>query len=844
MGTPLYISVVLPLALSTPYTYAVPEELKGQMVRGLQVLVPLGERLQAGIVWQVGVNGLDSRTVRKVQAILDPTPVVLEGQLQLWEWMAEYYCCTLGDMVRATLPAGLRFDRDAYVCACYPELPPLPSMPFLAKEMLGRVQLAKELKLELLLPVKGDRDYMKALKHLMDLGLVALEERIRRKSTPRAKIYYQVPRRCLERGGLKEVVQNIKHKGQHRAFAYAFSRIVEMGGATMASISRGELLTQGQATPGILSALEKKGLLIRTSFDSAFYTTDNEEIGLLTKLSAPQQQALEQLQASMRTHGVTLLHGVTGSGKTEIYIHLIAKTLAQGKQVLYLLPEIALTEQIIGRLRAVFGSRVGVYHSRLSDSERTSLYNALRGKGVQGSLSPEPHDTRYTAPENSSSPRGPDIILCARSGVLLPFSRLGLVIVDEEHEMSFKQSSPAPRYHGRNAAIVLGRLLGVPVLLGTATPAVESYRNALEGKYGLVELTGRYGLSMLPEVELVDMAEARAKNLVRGHFSVVLLDAVEQALRDNYQVILFQNRRGYAPYCQCGDCGWVATCPNCDVSLTYHRIGNALHCHYCGHVAPLPLECPECHQHSLYLQGLGTQRVEEELTQLIPTASVGRLDLDTTKGAEGAQRVIGQFSDGEINVLIGTQMVAKGLDFSRVRLVGILNADALICMPDFRATERAFQLMAQVGGRAGRRETLGRVLIQTQRPEQPIFTWVAQHSYTAFYQNTIAEREALGYPPFGHLVAIMLRHGKQERVDAAAAYLAGYLRQQLGDMVLGPQAPLLARVCREFQMQILLKVPLPKSLAAVRGILLRAITSTRAQKGCSTVKITVDVDPV
>ena len=410
--------------------------------------------------------------------------------------------------------------------------------------------------------------------------------------------------------------------------------------------------------------------------------------------------------------------------------------------------------------------------------------------------------------------------------------------------MSFKQASPAPRYHGRNAAIVLGRLHGVPVLLGTATPAVESYRNALEGKYGLVELTGRFGLSVLPEVELVDMAEARAKNLVRGHFSLALLNAVEQALRDNYQVILFQNRRGYAPYYQCADCGWVATCPNCDVSLTYHRTDNALHCHYCGHAAPLPLECPECHQHSLHLQGLGTQRVEEELSQLLPMASVGRLDLDTTKGVDGAQRVIGQFSDGEINVLIGTQMVAKGLDFSRVRLVGILNADALIRMPDFRATERAFQLMAQVGGRAGRRETLGRVLIQTQRPEQPIFTWVAQHSYTSFYQSTIAEREALGYPPFGHLVAIMLRHGKQERVDSAAACLAAHLRQQLGDMVLGPQAPLLARVCREFQMQILLKVPLAKSLAAVRGILLQAITSTRAQRGCSTVKITVDVDPV
>ncbi|MFC2480648.1 MAG: DEAD/DEAH box helicase, partial [Bacteroides sp.] len=391
MGSPLYISVVLPLALSTPYTYAVPEELKRLMVRGLQVLVPLGERLQAGIVWQVGVNGLGSRTVRKVQAILDPTPVVLEGQLQLWEWMAEYYCCTLGDMVRATLPAGLRYDRDAYVCACYPELPPLPSMPFLAKEMLGRVQLAKELKLELLLPVKGDRDHMKALKYLMDLGLVVLEERIRRKSAPRAKIYYQVPRNYLEKGGLKEVVQSIKHIGQRRTFAYAFSRSLEMGGAAVASISRAELLAQGQATPGILSALEKKGLLLRTSTDSAFYTTDNEELGPLTQLSEPQQQALEQLQASMRTHGVTLLHGVTGSGKTEIYIHLIAKTLAQGKQVLYLLPEIALTEQIIGRLSAVFGARVGVYHSRLSDSERTSLYNALRVGGGQSSLTPEPH---------------------------------------------------------------------------------------------------------------------------------------------------------------------------------------------------------------------------------------------------------------------------------------------------------------------------------------------------------------------------------------------------------------------------------------------------------------------
>ena len=755
-----YIDVILPLPLDTLFTYSIADTLAVGLQAGVRVTVPLGRtKTYTGIFVEWHEQKPDFE-VKEVIGVLDSKPVLLPEQLRLWQWISSYYMSPLGDVYKAALPAGLKLE-EVY--------------------------------------------------------------------KPRRETYVGLPASCRNARSLHLMLDVLRRaQKQLQVFSVFLSlshwaTLDENGNsAPIAEVTREELLNETHCNVAIIKALCDRG----------FLTVYEKEVGRIGTaagngtvaphpLSAAQGAAYKQLLQQMMHKNVVLLHGVTSSGKTEIYIHLIEKTLRERRQVLYLLPEIALTVQITSRLKRVFGHRLGIYHSRYSDAERVEIW--------QKQLSDQPFE----------------VILGARSAVFLPFQRLGLVIIDEEHETSFKQQDPAPRYHARSAAIMLARMYdGCKVLLGTATPSAESYYNALHGKYGLVTLSTRYAGIELPEVRIVDVKDLQRRKMMNGPFSPDLLAAVRQALTSGRQVILFQNRRGFAPMVECKVCGWVPKCTHCDVTLTLHKRLNQLTCHYCGYSYPLPKVCPCCGSEELITRGFGTENVENRLREIFPEARIARMDLDTTRSRNAYSRIIDDFSAGRTNVLIGTQMVSKGLDFGGVSVVGILNADSMLNYPDFRAYEHAFTMMAQVSGRAGRKGGRGLVMLQTKSADLSVIHEVVTHDYDGFFRSLMEERRNFHYPPFYHLIYVYLRHHRDDITDTAAVELGSRLRQIFGDRVLGPDKPAVARVKNMCIRKIVLKLENGLDATRVRNSLKAAEHSLLSDKRYASLQVYYDVDPL
>lgn len=756
----LYVEVILPLPLEGTFTYSVPDTLAPQVRMGVRVVVPLGRSKTYTAMAVRTHNDKPEFDTRDIIQVVDDNPVLPERQLRLWQWISTYYMCALGDVFKAALPAGLKAE-DGY-----------------RPKTVRCVTLPANLRSE----------------HSLHIAMTALTRALKQQQTFC---------KYLE----------LSHWDQIDG---------ETPPEHIQEVACDELQNAANASDAILRQLTSRRFLevyhreVGRIGGGGEYSPEN-----IQPLSEAQQDAMNKIGVQFMSKNVVLLHGVTSSGKTEIYIHLIQKAIEEGRQVLYLLPEIALTVQMTRRLQRVFGSRLGIYHSRYSDAERVEIWKKQ--------LSDEPYD----------------VILGARSAVFLPFSRLGLVIVDEEHETSFKQQDPAPRYHARSAAIMLARMYdGAKVLLGTATPSMESYNNALTGKYGYVSLTTRYKDVALPDIHVVDIKDLYRRKMMRGPFSPELLDAMRAALKQHKQVILFQNRRGFAPMVECKVCGWVPKCKNCDVSLTYHRSMNVLTCHYCGYTYAVPHQCPNCESTELLGRGYGTEKIEDRVRELFPDARIARMDLDTTRSAGAYQRIIGDFSSGRTDILIGTQMISKGLDFSGVTVVGILNADTMLNYPDFRAYEHAYMMLTQVSGRAGRRGERGLVILQTKSPDLPVIQQVVSGDFKTFASDLMEERRMFHYPPFYHLVYVYLRFRNEPVVESAAIEMASRLRQQFGERVLGPDKPAVARVKTESIRKIVVKLELGIDLALARRCMSAARTALLQDKRYAAMNVFFDVDPL
>lgn len=753
-----FVDVILPLPLEGTFTYSLPPDMERQVAVGVRVLVPLGKsKRYIGIVDAVHDRRPEFAS-KPVIEILDKAPVLFPQQLRLWHWIADYYMSPLGEVYNAAMPAGLK-SQDKY-----------------------------KPKMELYVGLSQNYRSEQAL-HVA-LGLLARSARQQKVLTG-----------YLALSHWDSLEGNVPREG-------------------IVNITRDELLNASHCTLANIKALIDRGILFTYELEVGRLNNGGEpHLDHVHPLNEAQQEAYNLILLKMMAKPVVLLHGVTSGGKTEIYIHLIQKALADGRQVLYLLPEIALTVQIMNRLRRVFGNRLGIYHSKYSDAERVEIW--------QKQLSANPYD----------------VVLGARSAVFLPFKRLGLVIIDEEHETSFKQQEPAPRYHARSAAIMLAQMYGAKTLLGTATPSMESYYNARRGKYGLVELTTRFKGIELPEIEVVDTKDLKRRKMMTGPFSPRLLTAVRSALESGRQAILFQNRRGFAPMIECRVCGWVPKCKNCDVSLTLHKNLNLLTCHYCGYSYPVPTECPNCGSTELHGRGYGTEKIEDRIRDLFPEARVARMDLDTTRTRNAYERIIDDFSAGRTNLLIGTQMISKGLDFDKVSVVGILNADSMLNYPDFRAYEHAFMMMAQVSGRAGRKGQRGLVILQTGSPQLPVIRQVVHNNYEGFFADLLEERRMFRYPPFYHLVNVFLKHRHDGVVETAATELGSRLRQWFGTRVLGPDKPVIARVKTMHIRKIVIKLEAGIDLKKVRDYLKLAQSQMLKDSRYGALQIYYDVDP-
>ena len=765
-----YADLILPLPLQGTFTYAVPAQMQAVVKVGMRVLVPFGRnKTYLGIVARLHDQQPQGYEVKQISQLMDEEPIVTPEQLKLWQWIADYYLSPIGDVYKAALPAGLKAE-DGY-----------------RPKTETYIRLTPAYQNETALHVA--------------LDILA-----------RAPKQLEAFTAYLELSGWDQIEEmRNEHVDQ------------------ISEITREELLNASHASATTLQQLEKRGMLETYEIEVGRLNHGGEyHPELIKQLNEAQQTAYNQILMSMMKKPVTLLHGVTSSGKTEIYIHLIQQALERKEQVLYLLPEIALTVQMMQRLQRVFGNRLGIYHSKYSDAERVEIW--------QKQLSKNPYD----------------VILGARSAVFLPFQRLGLVIIDEEHETSYKQQDPAPRYHARSAAIMLAHLCQQPtpnsqqprVLLGTATPSLESYHNAKTGKYGLVELKERYQGIELPEIQVVDIADLQHRKMMAGPFSPLLLNKVREALERGEQAILFQNRRGFAPLIECKQCGWVPHCQHCDVSLTYHRQMNQLTCHYCGFTYRVPTECPCCGSTELRTRGFGTEKIEEQVREVFPEARVARMDLDTTRTRNAYERIIMDFGAGRTNILIGTQMISKGLDFDKVSVVGILNADSMLNYPDFRAYEHAFMMMSQVSGRAGRKGKRGLVILQTKSKEVPVIQQVVRNDYLALYKDLIAERQAFHYPPYYHLVYVYLKHRYDDVVNTASIELGSRLRQWFSGRVLGPDKPAVAKVKSQNIRKLVLKLENGIDMKKVREYLLMAQSQMMADKRYNSLQIYYDVDPL
>jgi primosomal protein N' (replication factor Y) len=757
-----FADIILPIAVKARFTYRIPGHLAEVVKPGIRVLVQLGnKKLYSGIVWRVHNETPAIKNIRPIINVTEAVPVVNDFQLRLWDWMSDYYMCSEGEVMKAAVPSALFPDGET-------------SVPVIEKYR------------------------------------------------PREETFIRLAKSFSDEE-LNKILDNLKKAPRQAEILTSYLHLTGYSPDTEIKLLRkSHLLKESHSTHAVFEVLEKKRILSSVSVEVGRLKDFGKGDEPINKLSDSQLDAFNLIKDTFRRKNIVLLHGITSSGKTEIYIHLIEEQLKLGKQVLYMLPEIALTTQIILRLQKHFGSVTGVYHSRFNDQEKVEIW-------------------RRVADGNPNT--GYRLVLGVRSSLFLPFSDLGLVIIDEEHDSSYKQHDPSPRYHARDTAIMLAGFHKAKTLLGSASPSIESYHNAINGKYGLAEINERFGLIKLPEIIVANTREAYRKKLMVSHFTPQLLNAVDEALGKDEQIILFQNRRGFSPYIECSECGWIPVCFQCAVNLTYHKGINKLVCHYCGYTSGMPSKCGNCGSSGLVTRGFGTEKIEDEIKIVFPAALVGRMDQDSTRGKNSFNKIIKDFEEHRLDILIGTQMISKGLDFENLTVVGILNADNLLNYPDFRAHERSFQLMEQVSGRAGRRQKQGKVIIQTSDPENKIIRMVLRHDYLSMYKAQASDRMTFNYPPFCRMIRISLKHKERALLNTFADLLGNDLKSFFGKRVLGPEFPVISQIQLWYIKTILIKVEKDKPLAKAKGMISDAITKLEKEKGAGGLKIAIDVDP-
>ena len=817
-----YVDVILPLPLANTFTYSVPEEWSEQVRMGMRVVVPFGKKkMYTAVIYLVHSITPTIYEAKDILCLLDNEPILRRPQMKFWEWISSYYQAFLGDVYQAAVPAGLKLESETQV-----RINPDYESESLLSEKEGKVLDAlsdgKAISVSELNKITEMRDTMPTLKQLLEKGAVEISEELTEKFRAKTDSFVRLTDETAKEDNLRKLFDDLSRAKKQLDVLMMYIDLSKcLTPAKQREVSKKELLERTGVSVAVLNGLVERGAM--EIYVKEIGRLDMSEIQTSEQytLNDYQQEAYQKIEKQFLEKQVVLLHGVTSSGKTELYIQLINKILSEGKQVLYLVPEIALTTQLTSRLKRVFGRRLGVYHSKFSDAERVEIWNNVL------------NDKTY------------DVIIGVRSSIFLPFRQLGLIIVDEEHESSYKQYDPAPRYHARNAAIMLASMHGAKTLLGTATPAVETYYNALTGKFGLVELNQRHEEMAMPEILVVDSKEAYRKKEMESHFTPLLLEKIAKALQNSEQVILFQNRRGYAPYIECKACAYVPHCKNCDVSLTVHKVFNTLTCHYCGYTEPIPNICPACGTPgTLSTKGFGTEKIEDEIKLIFPDARVSRMDLDTTRSKKSYEKIITDFEQQKVDILIGTQMVSKGLDFERVSLVGILNADNMLNFPDFRAHERAYQLMAQVSGRAGRKNKRGTVVLQTSSPEHPIIGQVIRNDYKTMYNTQSDERKLFKYPPYFRMIQIVLRHRDPNVLNKAANRMAADLRAVFGARVLGPNVPTVSRIQNLYIKHILLKFEVEASPERAKELLRQITNQIIAEPQFKALWVNLDVDPM
>lgn len=820
----LFAEILLPLPVVGTFTYRIPFAMNEDIAVGKRVAVQFGgRRVLAGIVKSVHEKVPVNYVPKYILSILDTDPVVLPVQLRFWEWISLYYMSTEGEVLAAALPSVFKLASESKVMlhpAYVPDREPLGTAEYRITEAL---LYKKKLTIGELTRIAGIAKVLPVLKTMIEQQLIIMEEELEETYKPKKEKFIRLSEAAADEDHLRQVMDELGRKAHKQLeVLMAFIGLVgfPLNGAVV--VRQQELLAKSGASAAVLKTLVDKGVLEMEEREVSRIETVAGQAEEMVVLSNHQQQAYNHINNLFVEKQVVLLHGVTSGGKTEVYIRLMEKYLNMGKQVLYLLPEIALTSQIITRLQRYFGDRIGVYHSRFGRNERAEVWLGLNAEKTE---------------------KKRDIVLGPRSAIFLPFSNLGLIIVDEEHDSSYKQFDPAPRYNARDAAIYLASLHGAKVLLGSATPAVETYFNAMQGKFGLAELTERFGGVEMPEIRVVDMREQQRLRLSKSHFSSVLLNDVSTAVANDKQAILFQNRRGFSLRIECDTCHWVPQCKQCDVTLTYHKKSELLKCHYCGYSTPVPPSCPDCGATGLKMKGFGTEKVEEELAVLLPGARIDRLDYDTTRSKNAFQKILLKFENRQTDILTGTQMVTKGLDFDHVQVVGVLSADSMLSYPDFRAHERGFQLMAQVSGRAGRKNQQGQVIIQAWKPKHPVLQLVVNNDYVGMYQVQIYERQKFNYPPFYRLIIVRLKHKDANLLNAGASSLAVEYRKKFGKLVLGPEYPLVSKVRNYFIKHILIKFPRQADSYHIKKQMLDSADHFKTNSQFRPIVIQYDVDP-
>jgi primosomal protein N' (replication factor Y) len=812
-----FVEVILPLSLAKTFTYRVSEAEYQYIKKGMRIAVPFGKnKIYTALAIDSHQNSPSLYEAKEINQILDDKPVVTEIQLEHWQWIASYYMCAIGDVYRGAMPSALLIESETIITQKTGSLiteSELSDEEFLIYQAL---QQQSSLKVQDIINILNKKNIFPVIQKMIDKNILVLQEEIQESYKPKLARYVRLNEQYNSNEGLSQLLDNLKNAQKQREIVLSYFQLTALD---KKPIVVKKLVEKANSSSAVIKALIDKEI-----FEEYFIQQDRvnffgaSQLGTL-QLSQIQEQAFDAIQSNFGQKEVCLLHGVTSSGKTEIYIKIIEGYLASGQQILYLLPEIALTTQLVGRLRAYFGNRVAVFHSKYSNNERVEVWNQVL---------------------NSSEKA--QIVIGARSALFLPFANLGFIIVDEEHEQTFKQIDPAPRYHARDAAIVLAAYHKAKVLLGSATPSIETFFNASSGKFGLVAIKERYGKVLMPEIELVDLKDKYFRKRMIGHFSDTLIDAITNAVTLGEQVILFQNRRGYSPLLECLTCGHVPQCQQCDVSLTYHKHKNQLRCHYCGYAIAKPTHCHSCSSVELTTKGFGTEQIQQELTSLFPEHKIARMDQDTTRGKFGFEKIIDSFKNREVAILVGTQMLAKGLDFDNVSLVGIMNADNMLYHPDFRAFERSFQMMTQVAGRSGRSEKQGKVIIQTYNPDHNTIQQVTSTDYEGMYKEQLYDRQIYKYPPYYRIIKLTLKHRDFDKLKEGSIWLYQVMQQNLNIPVLGPEEPAISRIRNEYIRTIIVKIPVNISVVSTKKTIQKILNSFDAVAQYRAIKVSVNVD--